>query len=156
MLTGLHEVSRFQDERQTIPDAALGVMRALRDSAGPIATTFENERGRQLRARIPDIGRAPATMYLGIADATLTAAANEITCRYVRQCDGWQRRCNTSRHHPCRKRRLSLKGPAARQLDQVVAMRAISNIRKRMRLIAVSANQTDLQSNRNCQEMSLI
>jgi hypothetical protein len=32
---------------------------------------------------LPDIGRATATMCLGIADATPTAAANEIACRRV-------------------------------------------------------------------------
>ncbi len=39
-----------------------------------------------------DIGWATANMCLGITDATLTAAANEIACRCVGQCDGRQHR----------------------------------------------------------------
>jgi hypothetical protein len=34
-------------------------------------------------AALPDIGRATATVCLGIADATPTTAANEIACRHV-------------------------------------------------------------------------
>jgi hypothetical protein len=61
-------------------------------------------------AALPDIGRATATVCLMVAHATPTAAADEIACRHVGQCDGRQRRCNTGRHHLW-KRRFGLKGP---------------------------------------------
>jgi hypothetical protein len=59
---------------------------------------------------LPDIGWTAATMCLGIAYATLTAATNEVACGYGGQCDGRQRRYHTGHHH-VRKRRLGLKGP---------------------------------------------
>ena len=63
-------------------------------------------------ASLPNIGRATATMCLGIADATLAAAADEITCGYVRQGDGRQRRCHTGHHH-VGESRLGLKGSSS-------------------------------------------
>jgi len=59
---------------------------------------------------LPDIGRATATMCLMIAEATPTAATNEIACGRIGQSDGWVWRCSTS-HHDLRKRRFGLKGP---------------------------------------------
>jgi hypothetical protein len=53
MFTGFHDLSRFKDGSQTIPAAALnGVLRAKRRAVGPIAKTFQNERGRKLRGRL--------------------------------------------------------------------------------------------------------
>jgi hypothetical protein len=56
----------------------------------------------------PDIGRATATMRLGVANASSAAATNEITGGYIGhrgQWNGWQ----SGFHH--REHRLSLKRP---------------------------------------------
>lgn len=57
---------------------------------------------------LPDIGGATTTLCLRITDTTPAAAANEIACRYVGQCDARQRGRNTSRYR-LRKRKLGLK-----------------------------------------------
>jgi hypothetical protein len=56
---------------------------------------------------LPDIGRATATVRLGIADAAPATATHEIARRYSGRR---QRGCNSSRHR-LRERRFGLKGP---------------------------------------------
>jgi hypothetical protein len=85
---------------------ALGPDRSLL----PLKEFFKVHRTRACGNALSEIGRAATTMRLGIADATPTTATDEVPCRYVGQCDGWQRRCDTGRHHLW-KRRFSLKGP---------------------------------------------
>ena len=53
---------------------------------GSTATGFD--RIFLLADALPDIGRSTATMCLMIADATPTAAANEIACGHIGQSDG--------------------------------------------------------------------
>ncbi len=72
---------QFGDVRVT---SALPLIADLRQKKRYVRNVPVSDFARLFEAgALPDIGRATATMCLGIADATPTAAANEIACRRV-------------------------------------------------------------------------